>query len=111
MAKPGATWYCVFPASGRACPGHPSDNLTDTPMTEVTDASRHIRLLIAGLIATRIAACRLIAMALSRDVEASPVDGAWCIRGLALHIFDCQRLVCSRIVWLNDPGLMSVEQP
>src|ERR1700693_6206209 len=72
-------------------------------MAAVTDASRQIRLLTVKFIATRIAICLLAALALSRDVEASPVDGAWSIRGLALHIFDCQRLVCGQIVWLNDP--------
>jgi uncharacterized protein (DUF2147 family) len=45
-----------------------------------------------------------VALALPRNVEASPVDGAWSIRGLALHIFDCRRLVCGQIIWLNDPA-------
>jgi uncharacterized protein (DUF2147 family) len=56
-----------------------------------------------GVFSWRIAACLLAALALSRDGDASAVDGAWKIRGLALHIFDCQRQVCGRIVWLNDP--------
>ena len=46
----------------------------------------------AGVIATRIATCLLLALALFQDVAASPVDGAWRIRNLALHIFDCQQL-------------------
>jgi uncharacterized protein (DUF2147 family) len=48
-----------------------------------------------------------VALALPRNVEASPVDGAWSIRGLALHIFDCQRLVCGQIIWAGwivDPN-------
>jgi uncharacterized protein (DUF2147 family) len=67
------------------------------------NASRQMRLLTAGVIATRIATCLLVALALSRDVEASPVDGTWRIRNLALNIFDCQRLVCGQIVWIDDP--------
>ena len=102
MAKPGATCYRVSCQRSRV-PWDPSANLKDAPMAEVTDASRQVRLLTARFIVTRIATCLLVAIALSRDVEASPVDGAWSIRGLALHIFDCQRLVCGRIVWLNDP--------
>jgi uncharacterized protein (DUF2147 family) len=85
-------------------PWDPSDNVKDAPMADVTHASRQIRLLTAKFIAGQVAVCLLAAIALSRDVEASPVDGAWSIRGLALHIFDCQRLVCGRIVWLNDPA-------
>ena len=73
-------------------------------MANATNASRQIRRQTAGAVATRLAMCLVAALALSRDVEASPVDGAWSIRGLALHIFDCQRLVCGRIVWLNDPA-------
>jgi hypothetical protein len=73
-------------------------------MADVTDASRRSRLLTARYITTRIAMCLLAAIALSRDVEASPVDGESSIRGLALHIFACQRLVCGQIVWLNDPA-------
>jgi uncharacterized protein (DUF2147 family) len=57
-----------------------------------------------GVWSWRIAAFLLVALALSGGGDASPVDGAWKIRGLALHIFDCQRLVCGRIVWLNDPA-------
>jgi uncharacterized protein (DUF2147 family) len=71
-------------------------------MTDSTTASRQIWPLTAGNIATRIATCLLVALALSQDVAASPVDGAWRIRNLALHIFDCQRLVCGRIVWIDD---------
>ncbi len=85
-------------------PWDPSDNLKDAPMANATNAGRQIRRQTARAIATRIAMCLVAALALSRDVEASPVDGAWSIRGLALHIFDCQRLVCGRIVWLNDPA-------
>jgi uncharacterized protein (DUF2147 family) len=52
----------------------------------------------------RLAACLLMALALSRSAEATPVDGAWRIENLALHIFDCQGQVCGRIVWINDPA-------
>jgi uncharacterized protein (DUF2147 family) len=34
--------------------------------------------------------------------EASDVDGIWIIRGLGLHIFDCQLSVCGQIVWIRD---------
>jgi uncharacterized protein (DUF2147 family) len=71
-------------------------------MSNVRDAGRQRLLPNAGGIAIRIAICLLAALALSRDVTASPVDGAWKIRNLALHIFDCQRLVCGRIVWIDD---------
>jgi uncharacterized protein (DUF2147 family) len=32
------------------------------------------------------------------------VDGSWMIQDLVLNIFDCQNLVCGRIVWIKDPG-------
>src|ERR1700733_4780534 len=32
--------------------------------------------------------------------KASAVDGTW--RGLIVHIFDCQLLVCGQIVWIKD---------
>ena len=34
--------------------------------------------------------------------KASAVDGTWNIRGLVVHIFDCQLLVCGQIVWIKD---------
>ena len=34
--------------------------------------------------------------------DASYVDGTWIIRGLVLHIFDCQLSVCGQIVWIRD---------
>jgi uncharacterized protein (DUF2147 family) len=37
-----------------------------------------------------------------RRAEASPAEGAWLIKGLVLHIFDCQHQVCGRIVWVRD---------
>jgi uncharacterized protein (DUF2147 family) len=58
-----------------------------------------------GIWTWRLATSLLVALALFRDVEASPVDGAWRIRYLVLQIFDCQRLVCGRIAWINDPAL------
>lgn len=36
--------------------------------------------------------------------EASQADGTWIIQNLILHIFDCQQLVCGRIVWIKDPA-------
>jgi uncharacterized protein (DUF2147 family) len=36
--------------------------------------------------------------------ETSDVDGTWRIQDLVLNIFDCQNLVCGRIVWIKDPG-------
>ena len=34
--------------------------------------------------------------------KASAVDGTWNIRGLVVHIFDCQLLVCGQIVSIKD---------
>jgi uncharacterized protein (DUF2147 family) len=34
--------------------------------------------------------------------EASQADGTWMIRSLVLSIYDCQQLVCGRIVWIKD---------
>ena len=36
-------------------------------------------------------------------VAASPVDGTWIIDDLGLDLYDCQNLVCGRIVWIKDP--------
>jgi len=38
------------------------------------------------------------------SVAASPVDGTWIIDDLGLDLFDCQNLVCGRIVWIKDPN-------
>ena len=35
---------------------------------------------------------------------ASPVDGTWVIEDLGLDLFDCQNLVCGRIVSIKDPN-------
>jgi uncharacterized protein (DUF2147 family) len=35
--------------------------------------------------------------------QASPVDGIWLIRDLALNIYDCATLVCGKIVWIGNP--------
>jgi uncharacterized protein (DUF2147 family) len=32
------------------------------------------------------------------------VDGTWVIEGLGLDLFDCQNLVCGRIVSIKDPN-------
>ena len=57
----------------------------------------------------RLIAGLLVALALpmigTRKSEASSVDGTWIIRGLVLHIFDCQLSVCGRIVWIKDATL------
>jgi len=37
-----------------------------------------------------------------RKGEASSVDGTWIIRNLALRIYDCDLLVCGKIVWMKD---------
>jgi uncharacterized protein (DUF2147 family) len=37
-----------------------------------------------------------------RTGEASSVDGTWIIRNLALRIYDCDLLVCGKIVWMKD---------
>jgi uncharacterized protein (DUF2147 family) len=34
--------------------------------------------------------------------EASQADGTWMIHDLVLRIFDCEQLVCGRIVWIKD---------
>jgi uncharacterized protein (DUF2147 family) len=39
-----------------------------------------------------------------RGVEASRADGEWMIKDIVLTIFDCEHLVCGRIVWLKDPA-------
>jgi uncharacterized protein (DUF2147 family) len=45
----------------------------------------------------------LVSIAVCR-AEPSPADGTWLIKDqdLVLHIFDCQFLVCGRIVWIGD---------
>jgi uncharacterized protein (DUF2147 family) len=40
----------------------------------------------------------------ARSADGASVNGTWQIRGLALEIFDCERAVCGRIVWVNDPN-------
>jgi hypothetical protein len=47
-----------------------------------------------------LAASLLAAVTFSKAAEASPVNGAWIIRDLVLDIFDCDSLVCGRIVWI-----------
>lgn len=54
-----------------------------------------------------LAASLLAAVTFSKTAEASPVDGAWIIRDLVLDIFDCDSLVCGRIVWIRDPARRS----
>jgi uncharacterized protein (DUF2147 family) len=55
---------------------------------------------------TLIVACLLASLALPMigdgSAKASYVDGTWIIRDLVLRIFDCDRLVCGRIVWMRD---------
>jgi uncharacterized protein (DUF2147 family) len=34
--------------------------------------------------------------------EASQADGTWRIHNLILSIYDCQQLVCGRVIWLSD---------
>lgn len=34
--------------------------------------------------------------------QASPASGTWLIRDLALNIYDCDNLVCGKIVWIGD---------
>lgn len=54
----------------------------------------------------RIVACLSAALVLLLigigKSDASSVDGTWIIRGLVLHIFDCQHSVCGQIVWIKD---------
>jgi uncharacterized protein (DUF2147 family) len=38
------------------------------------------------------------------SAAASSVDGTWVIEHLVLNIFDCQNLVCGRIVGIQDPA-------
>jgi uncharacterized protein (DUF2147 family) len=54
-----------------------------------------------------LAAFLLTVVTFSKTAEASPVDGAWIIRDLVLDIFDCDSLVCGRIVWIKDPARRS----
>ena len=49
----------------------------------------------------------LLTVLVSFGVEsaaASSVDGTWVIQDLVLNLFDCQNLVCGRIVWIKDPA-------
>jgi uncharacterized protein (DUF2147 family) len=49
----------------------------------------------------------LLTVLVSFSVEsaaASSVDGTWVIQDLVLNLFDCQKLVCGRIVWIKDPA-------
>ena len=52
------------------------------------------------------AACLLAAVVLSaigvRKADASSVEGTWAIMNLALQIYDCDLLVCGKIVWMKD---------
>jgi uncharacterized protein (DUF2147 family) len=54
-------------------------------------------------------ACLLAALVLPMTcvgrAEAPAADGTWIIRGLVLHIFDCQHSVCGQIVWIRDVTL------
>jgi uncharacterized protein (DUF2147 family) len=60
----------------------------------------------AGIVGHRFAASLTAILLLSlfglRPTEASPADGTWLIKDLVLDIFDCQRLVCGRIIWIGD---------
>jgi uncharacterized protein (DUF2147 family) len=59
----------------------------------------------AGIARSRFAGALMALLLLSligvQRAEASPADGAWLIKGLVLHIFDCQHPVCGRIVWIG----------
>jgi uncharacterized protein (DUF2147 family) len=54
----------------------------------------------------RIITCLLATVLLSAigiiKADASSVDGTWIIRNLALRIYDCELLVCGKIVWMKD---------
>lgn len=39
--------------------------------------------------------------------DASQADGTWMVQNLVLHIFDCEQLVCGRIVWIKDAAKRS----
>ena len=36
------------------------------------------------------------------NAEASTMNGTWRIENMVLEIFDCQQLVCGRIVWIGE---------
>jgi len=40
---------------------------------------------------------------------ASSMNGTWRIENLVLEIFDCQQLVCGRIVWIGDQALRAAQ--
>ena len=40
-----------------------------------------------------------------RNADASSMNGTWRIENLVLEIFDCQQLVCGRIVWIGEEAL------
>ena len=54
---------------------------------------------IAVLLSVLLAGLRLGA----GSAVASPVDGTWVIDHLGLALFDCENLVCGRIVSIDDP--------
>ena len=43
------------------------------------------------------------------NAEASAMNGTWRIENLVLEIFDCQQLVCGRIVWIDDAAKRSAQ--
>ena len=53
-------------------------------------------------IVARLSAALVLLMIGIGKSDASYVDGTWIIRGLVLHIFDCQLSVCGQIVWIRD---------
>ena len=54
--------------------------------------------------ASAVMAMLLLSLLGIQEAETSPADGAWLINDLVLDIFDCQHLVCGRIVWIGDPA-------
>jgi uncharacterized protein (DUF2147 family) len=53
------------------------------------------------LVVVHLTAALVLLVAIGQ-AKASHVDGTWIIKDLVLHIFDCQRSVCGRIVWIKD---------
>jgi len=43
------------------------------------------------------------------NADASSMNGTWRIENLVLEIFDCQQLVCGRIVWIGDESLRQTQ--
>src|ERR1700739_251583 len=56
-----------------------------------------------------LAVSALLLMTTAETSPASFVEGPWIKGDLVLNIFDCQRLICGRIIWLKDSSRRSAQ--